>query len=343
MSASNSNIVIEDSLISTTHSTPNADSHAFSILACNLSIHSCSIANTEGSTMDVNNGNKKDIAISIVNSSFQTNRYQLLRFRYTNNLFIRDCVFNNSPGMIELESSSLSMHNSIINNSALLPHSVPNYGGGISSRNSSPINITNCLFINNIANYLGGAIYVNNSQNTFMRNVTLLNNRAQKGGAIYIENSKLQLNLATISLNNAQNGAGGGIYADNVTINIQQVKISSNNASIGGGIFLTNSSYIEGSNNTIINNSAKEYSGGFYCYYSNAAFKYSHSLNNTVVNSQIIPKMAIDSFCFHCNGCPCNEQCRCRPGECQCSTCTNNAQCNFDNDKDLGSQCVDRK
>ena len=63
------------------------------------------------------------------------------------------------------------------------------------------VNIKNCIFHNNSANYYGGAVYITNSGNFTFDNCTFENNQGKYGGAIYYNDDSDGLTINILKIN----------------------------------------------------------------------------------------------------------------------------------------------
>lgn len=115
-------------------------------------------------------------------------------------------------------------------------------GGGIFAL--SPLNIRNCIFLNNYAAYNGGAVYCTGGGK--IENCLLGTNGVAlgKGGAVYIKDGLVA--NTTVANNTSQYGVAGGLCAEGGQV-INCV-IASNNATDAAGVYLNEAELI----NTIV-------------------------------------------------------------------------------------------
>ncbi|TAE34715.1 MAG: hypothetical protein EAZ91_00220, partial [Cytophagales bacterium] len=133
------------------------------------------------------------------------------------------------------------------------------HGGGIYTANSHTLTATNSLIQSNtsLANSGGGLFASGGSIN--LTSLTIANNRANtNGGGIFAAssltaiNSIIQSNTATGSSSN-----GGGLYAQGGRSLLVNTLWQANNAvNLGGAVFLTSSSALTLTNNTLLGNTA---------------------------------------------------------------------------------------
>ena len=116
-------------------------------------------------------------------------------------------------------------------------------GGAIYAGYNCNININNCTFLVNTANYQGGAVYVNQNSHLSIINSIFLSNIADNGGAVNgAENSDLKIDNSIFILNTAKDN-GGAVYAGpnlcNVIIN--NCTFNNNKANNqGGAVYVDN-------------------------------------------------------------------------------------------------------
>lgn len=143
------------------------------------------------------------------------------------------------------------------------------FGGAISIRFYSGIDISNCIFRYN-ASFYGGAISISNISSPVINHNVFYKNHAQyNGGAIYVELYSNPVLIGNLITGNYASGSdycsGGGIFLSQCNGVLINNIISKNYAKLlGGGISLTNANPIF-ANNTLVYNSAG-YAGGIYIY-----------------------------------------------------------------------------
>jgi predicted outer membrane repeat protein len=162
---------------------------------------------------------------------------------------------DNQGGGIYNDGSVLTLTGvTLSNNSA-------NLGGGMFTRNSSPV-ITDVVFDGNSAIGIGGGVYnLNGSPSS--TNVIFNNNSADNvGGGIYNEQGNAIFTDVYFTGNNA--GTGGGMYNWNSSPELNDVVFEGNSAGGGGGIYSAFNSSPALTNVLIRNNTANSDGGGMY-------------------------------------------------------------------------------
>jgi len=126
------------------------------------------------------------------------------------------------------------------------------YASGIIT-NAKEVEINNCIFKNNIANWKGGALYLSNSKFTIIKNSSFVNNKSQLhwGGGIYSESDKSILLVMNSIFSKNTASTGGAIHSmDNLYIihstldTNGESAVSSISAKISNSIFNNNISEI---------------------------------------------------------------------------------------------------
>lgn len=166
--------------------------------------------------------------------------------------FNRGFIFQNGEGAGSVLSGFTITHGNHFN------------GAGIYCYAAFPT-ITNCHFIENVANNDGGGIYIDNSSSPEITACLFSNNTANRwGGGIYSNDSCPAISNCQFN-NNSANTMGGGVYCDNSSsANITDCSFSNNTANLGGGIACRSSSPVI-SNSTLGINTANLSGGGIYC------------------------------------------------------------------------------
>jgi predicted outer membrane repeat protein len=170
----------------------------------------------------------------------------------SNSTFIGNVAGDVSP-------SGAANHNQNISDSVLneCSHTSAHYGGGAIFVNFVILNISNCAFVNNGANY-GSVARAICSSTVNLRNTTCSNNWAVDTGGVLNVNkgSKIVIEGSTLNNNLAKKG-GGVIFADQeVSITINDSSLVNNSAEIGGTV-QGEGSNITISHSTFHSNSAK--------------------------------------------------------------------------------------
>src|SRR5438105_10963555 len=125
----------------------------------------------------------------------------------------------------------------------------PSTGSGIHNSNSGTVNVTNCMFINNLVS----------SSSSF-------DTTPAKGGGIYNNSGTVHVTSSTFSFNRAQSNAlstGAGIYNNTGNVSVVNSTFNNNSADDGGGIFNENG-VISVTGCTFHDNGASYAGGGIY-------------------------------------------------------------------------------
>jgi len=111
-------------------------------------------------------------------------------------------------------------------------------GGAICVEDFDKLEISNCLFRNNLAggaNFSqGGALAINNSDIDIF-NSTFRNNKAGASGAVYVSVSDVLFRNNTFESNSAVNG--GVMYVNTSTLSFENDQFTDNNAENNGAVF----------------------------------------------------------------------------------------------------------
>ena len=192
----------------------------------------------------------------------------------------RDILISNSlfQGSIDLNKPFVraiySTRSAIIIMQCVFQGSTGKYGGAIYA-DSSFLNLTDNLFLQNLAKFRGGAVYASKSalviggtwSNLFSRNFA-----TWEGGAIYCISSAINITGAheigtTFSFNFAKWGAGLLLRNSTAILNgLSVIEFGFNTAQIGGGMFIIYSSVF--SNTRYLNftsNTAVAWGGAIHC------------------------------------------------------------------------------
>ena len=158
------------------------------------------------------------------------------------------------------------------------------FGGAINSQSSSAtLNINNCTFKNNHAEY-GGAIYIS-SGNLNIADSLFIDNYAYNFGGAIASGSGAILNISKSRFYNSKSlhDAGGAVYVRSGTLNIDDVSIINSSATFGGAITTLNTQ-VSINHLTAHNNSAKYDGGAIYHMYGNFSSNYGNFKNNSASN-----------------------------------------------------------
>lgn len=162
------------------------------------------------------------------------------------NFVLEDCVFSNNRAQFGAGVYDLSSGGTITNCIFFL-NQVEGRGGGIYTSESNTI-ITNCLFENNISNgSSGGALQVRGDDDfnstVNINDCTFSNNSANFGGALGCYDSTAVVNVTncTFEENSAVNVGGGISVAFEATCSVLNCTFTDNNADLtGGALFVQN-------------------------------------------------------------------------------------------------------
>jgi len=152
---------------------------------------------------------------------------------------ISDSVNINGPGADKLNVQNITNQqfpifsvttSGTVNISSLtlgsLDQGEPSSGSGIQNSNSGTVNVTNCIFINNL-------VSSSSSSDT----------TPTKGGGIYNNSGTVHVTSSTFSFNRGDSNVisyGAGLYNNTGTVSVVNSTFNNNNADGGGGIFNEN-------------------------------------------------------------------------------------------------------
>ena len=177
-----------------------------------------------------------------------------------------------SPINLELENCSF------INNKA-------DFGGAINMLGGSLI-VDNCSFIANTANNYGGAIAAENNTYLQITNSRFENNNAlaDAGGALYIRDS--EVTLENVNITESAASFGGAVTALNSTLNIKKSNFKKNNAAFYGGAVYAMYCEVTLEDNSFENNTAL-FGGAFFVDNSMGSVKSDFINNSALVGSAV--------------------------------------------------------
>ena len=135
---------------------------------------------------------------------------------------------------------------------------VMSYGGGVYNEDSSSPTLINVSFISNTATYGGG--FFNGGGTLTLSLVQFQENRAGQGGAIFNDAGPIQLLNANFISNTAQ--YGGGIWTFEGGLTAVNSEFRNNQADGSGGAIYSQSSEIDITDSSFVNNSSNSYGGG---------------------------------------------------------------------------------
>jgi len=151
---------------------------------------------------------------------------------------VANCTFSgNSAGSHSGGMCNYSDSNSMVTNCTFTGNSA-NYGGGMSSENSSPT-MTNCSFIGNAAQSQGGGMFsIGPLGSPTLTNCTFSGNSAiSYGGAIHNYGSSLTLTNCTFSGNSAGDWGGGVCNRNESNLTVSNGILWDNTAATGAQIY----------------------------------------------------------------------------------------------------------
>jgi len=159
------------------------------------------------------------------------------------------------------------------------------FGGAINCTkgSSTTLNINNCTFKNNHAEY-GGAIYISSGSLNIVNSLFINNYAYNFGGAIASE-SGTSINISKSRFVNSKSlaDAGGAIYVRAGSLNIDNVSIINSSATFGGAITTLNTT-VSLNCLTALNNTAKYDGGAVYHMYGNFTSQNGYYKNNSAIN-----------------------------------------------------------
>ena len=191
----------------------------------------------------------------IDSSIFQDNVafYDSASVRKTHSVGFRSSDFG-SGGALYIHSGSLFMSNSIAK------HNYAVIGGAIQGQNSD-INLTNCFFESNTADFNGGAVSITNSSlrvdNVIYKNNTLSSSSEMGAAAISADRCRVYISNSLFSENNALVSAGA-IHISADVLHLFNTTFSNNSAGFAGALEATNMVKIQLTDCVFVNNSARD-------------------------------------------------------------------------------------
>ena len=138
------------------------------------------------------------------------------------------------------------------------------YGGFVSLKFESVLNIEHSTLSHNCAIQEGGAVYV--FQNSFVigSNITVANGKSMFGAAISVhDSSELNLNIFNF-LRSTVNESGGPIYCQKSKVVMERGDLLENDAKLDGGGIFADHCHLTCDHSKILNNTALMKGGGIY-------------------------------------------------------------------------------
>ncbi|WP_067041607.1 Ig-like domain repeat protein [Methanobrevibacter sp. YE315] len=159
-------------------------------------------------------------------------------------------------------------------------------GGAITCPNSDytpTVNINNCTFIDNYAEY-GGAIYMLGGSLDITDSLFINNYAYNFGGAIACEyGTNIKISKSKFLNSHSVADAGGAIYTRQATLNLNNVNITNSSATFGGAIASLNTAFT--SNYLKVQDCSAKWDGGaVYHMYGNFTSLYGNFENNSANN-----------------------------------------------------------
>ena len=167
-----------------------------------------------------------------------------------------------------------------------------NFGGAIncpyySSSYTPTVNIKNCTFLDNYAEY-GGAIYMDGGSLDIIDTMFINNFAYNFGGAIAAENGvKISISKSKFFNSYSMADAGGAIYARSSELKLSNVEISNSSATFGGA-FASLDTSVSLNYLNVKDCSAKWDGGAIYHLYGNFSSYYGTFINNSANNGGAI-------------------------------------------------------
>ena len=214
-----------------------------------------------------------DSILNLKENTFQSNSAHqggALLIQFNNTLSLTGNKFCNNSAS-EGSGGALSIHHSSLNLTENTFHSnTASTGGALSVDTCNHLSITGNTFWNNSA-YSGGALAVDYSTLNLTENVFMSNVASGRGGTLYIY-AGTDMTATNDSFYYGWAQLGGAILAfDNSTVRMHYCTIKQNTAQYGGGIATFGSQLELGNTNFIANIAA--YGGGLYAYSSRISGK----------------------------------------------------------------------
>jgi predicted outer membrane repeat protein len=226
------------------------------------------------------------------------------------NLTAINTIFFNSSDSDSVIRSSDGLSTIVLDNCTFSQNSAQ-YGGVININNGN-LNITDCVFLNNHAEYYGGAIAgdgveIHASNSKFIsnyavedaggafylkdsiliaKNIELINCSANFGGAITSLSSELNLNNCKAK-NNRAKYYGGAIYKMYTSFDLTGCIFENNSALNGGALYVDNVADFKINSNYFSNNFASSTGGAVYSVLSDSYYSIvDKHLQNTFTNNK---------------------------------------------------------
>ena len=188
--------------------------------------------------------------VTIVDSNFL--RHYVEQYYYTPNraalyltgsiITIMHCIFSNNIAFHGGSALYISTNRATIQNSTFHNNVAISGLSGAIYIHVSDLNITQCIFTDNLAIESGGAMYINaNTNDTInIRNSHFSNNMAfENGGAIYIHGNGYNFTCSIDNSNFGYNAAarhGGVIYTTMATVTVNESTFTCNTANLKGNL-----------------------------------------------------------------------------------------------------------
>jgi len=185
-------------------------------------------------------------------------------------------VSNNSSlyygGGIYAADSTLNLESGCVVDNNKNEDAKNGYGAGIYMKGKSTLTGKGLTISNNISKYYGGGICASGGSITLTEGSSVSGNQSemQSGGGIYMYNGATLTGSSLTVSGNSCLYYGGGIYANGGTLKLENGCVVQENWNTstsygnGGGIYLTGSANLTGSNLTISKNIAAYLGGGIY-------------------------------------------------------------------------------
>lgn len=210
------------------------------------------IQSAEGEHFIIDGGKKQILCVQGTNEDNPFRGVTVVKnltFQYGNAQTYSKDVLDSGAGGALFVLGSLEVEDCIfLNNTA-------NYGGAICTDKS--LTITNCTFKNSIGVY-GGCIYAYKGDVNMNSGEIADNSASSQGGAIFVYKGNVEILDGTIKANKADKG--GGIFVEKGDVHIAGGEITENRAMEGGGTYVLKGD-VEISGGKIFGNIASNHGG----------------------------------------------------------------------------------